>query len=107
MTSTAAQSFSHGLNWFKSSYSGSAGGDCLEVAYEWRKSSYSASEGGNCVEVAYDWHKSTYSGSQGGDCLEVATCPHAIHIRDSKNPGGPILTLSAAAWSAFLADAAN
>ncbi|WP_327224436.1 DUF397 domain-containing protein [Streptomyces platensis] len=53
------------------------------------------------------WFKSSYSGSQGGDCLEVATCPHAIHIRDSKNPGGPILTLSAAAWSAFLADVAN
>jgi hypothetical protein len=84
MTSTAAQSFAHGLNWFKSSYSGSAGGNCLEVAYEWRKSSYSGSEGGNC--------------------LEVATCPQAIHIRDSKNPGGPILTLSAAAWSAFLTD---
>ncbi|MGA5564681.1 DUF397 domain-containing protein [Streptomyces platensis] len=87
MTSTAAQHFSHGLNWFKSSYSGSAGGNCLEVAYEWRKSSYSGSEGGNC--------------------LEVSACPHAIHIRDSKNPGGPILTLSAAAWSAFLADVAN
>ncbi|MEI5134393.1 DUF397 domain-containing protein [Streptomyces libani] len=87
MTSTAAQHFSRGLNWFKSSYSGSAGGDCIEVAYEWRTSSHSASAGGNCVEVA--------------------TCPHAIHIRDSKNPGGPILTLSAAAWSAFLADVAN
>ncbi|MEU8912322.1 DUF397 domain-containing protein [Streptomyces nigrescens] len=87
MTGTAAQHFSRGLNWFKSSYSGSAGGDC--------------------IEVAYDWHKSTYSGSEGGDCVEVATCPHAIHIRDSKNPGGPILTLGAAAWSAFLADVAN
>ncbi|WP_414505591.1 DUF397 domain-containing protein [Streptomyces sp. NEAU-L66] len=87
MTSTAAQHFSHGLNWFKSSYSGSAGG--------------------NCIEVAYDWRKSSYSGSAGGDCLEVSSCPHAIHIRDSKNPGGPILTLSADAWSAFLADVAN
>ncbi|RVU28464.1 DUF397 domain-containing protein [Streptomyces antnestii] len=27
------------LNWFKSSYSGSEGGQCLEVAYDWRKSS--------------------------------------------------------------------
>ncbi|MFG2096490.1 DUF397 domain-containing protein [Streptomyces sp. NPDC048612] len=87
MTSTAAQHFSHGLSWFKSSYSGSAGGDC--------------------VEIAYDWHKSTYSGSEGGNCLEVAACPSAIHIRDSKNPGGPILTLSADAWSAFLADVTN
>lgn len=82
MTSTAAQHFSHGLSWFKSSYSASAGG--------------------NCIEVAYDWHKSSYSGSEGGDCVEVATCPHAIHVRDSKNPAGPALTLSAPAWAAFI-----
>ncbi|GAA2580405.1 DUF397 domain-containing protein [Streptomyces tubercidicus] len=107
MTSTAAQHISRGLSWFKSSYSGSAGGDCIEVAYDWRKSSHSASAGGNCVEVAYDWQKSSYSSDEGGDCLEMATCPHAIHIRDSKDPGGPILTTSAAAWSAFLADVAN
>lgn len=107
MTSTAAQRFSHGLNWFKSSYSGSAGGNCIEVAYDWRKSSHSGSEGGNCLEVAYDWHKSSHSGSEGGDCLEVATCPHAIHVRDSKNPTGPMLTLSATAWAAFLADFTN
>ncbi|MGW8974601.1 DUF397 domain-containing protein [Streptomyces platensis] len=76
-------------------------------ALTWFKSSYSGSQGGDCIEVAYDWHKSTHSGSAGGNCVEVATCPHAIHIRDSKNPGGPILTLSAATWSAFLADVAN
>ncbi|MFE1768173.1 DUF397 domain-containing protein [Streptomyces angustmyceticus] len=73
----------------------------------WFKSSYSGSEGGDCLEVAYDWSKSTYSGSAGGNCLEVATCPHAIHVRDSKNPGGPILTLSATAWASFLADVAR
>ncbi|WP_329146125.1 DUF397 domain-containing protein [Streptomyces sp. NBC_01456] len=87
MTSTEAQSFSNGLTWHKSSYSGSAGGDCIEIAYDWRKSSHSGSEGGNC--------------------LEVATCPHAIHVRDSKNPDGPSLTLSATAWAAFLADVTN
>ncbi|MEU8706668.1 DUF397 domain-containing protein [Streptomyces sp. NPDC048565] len=38
------------LTWFKSSYS--ASGNCLEVAYDWHKSSYSGSKGGNCVEVA-------------------------------------------------------
>ncbi|CUW31301.1 MULTISPECIES: DUF397 domain-containing protein [Streptomyces] len=70
------------LAWFKSSYSGSQGGDCLELAYTWRKSSYSSSEGGNCVEVA--------------------THPTAIHIRDSKIPAGPLLTLSPATWSGFL-----
>lgn len=53
------------------------------------------------------WFKSSYSGSQGGDCVEVATCPSAIHVRDSKNPDGPSLTLSATAWAAFLADVTN
>ncbi|MFF1283497.1 DUF397 domain-containing protein [Streptomyces sp. NPDC058299] len=71
------------LAWFKSSYSGSQGGDCLEVAWSWRKSSHSSSEGGNCVEVAAH--------------------PAAIHIRDSKAaPAGPVLTLSPATWSEFL-----
>ncbi|AJC55828.1 DUF397 domain-containing protein [Streptomyces sp. 769] len=55
------------------------------------------------------WFKSSYSASEGGNCLEVATSsgPHpTIHIRDSKNPGGPVLTLDADAWGAFLADVA-
>ncbi|MEU6480576.1 DUF397 domain-containing protein [Streptomyces sp. NPDC047017] len=69
--------------WFKSSYSGSQGGDCLEVRYDWRKSSYSSPEGGNCVEVAAH--------------------PAAVHIRDSKAaPIGPLLTVSPATWSEFL-----
>ncbi|MGY1436035.1 DUF397 domain-containing protein [Streptomyces reniochalinae] len=67
----------------------------------WFKSSYSGTEGGNCLEVAYDWHKSSYSSDQGSACLEVANCSHAVHVRDSKNPGGPTLTLSPAAWGRF------
>ncbi|MFJ2231950.1 DUF397 domain-containing protein [Streptomyces halstedii] len=90
------------LTWFKSSYSGSEGGDCVEVAYNWRKSSYSGSEGGNCLEVAYHWHKSTHSSDQGGDCVEVAAHPTAVHIRDSKTVDGPVLTVPPAAWTAFL-----
>ncbi|OUD01343.1 DUF397 domain-containing protein, partial [Streptomyces swartbergensis] len=54
------------------------------TALEWFKSSYSGSEGGECLEVAYLWRKSSYSGSEGGQCLEVATHPTAVHIRDSK-----------------------
>ncbi|MFG3116783.1 DUF397 domain-containing protein [Streptomyces sp. NPDC048197] len=70
----------------------------------WFKSSYSASEGGNCVEIAYNWRKSSYSSDQGGACIEVAASPHAtVHVRDSKNPDGPILALSADAWAAFVA----
>ncbi|NEC85171.1 DUF397 domain-containing protein [Streptomyces sp. SID12501] len=75
-------------------------------ALRWFKSSYSDSGGGNCVEVAYAWRKSTYSDGGGGNCVEIAPCPHtptaAIHIRDSKNPTGPNLTVTGEAWSAFL-----
>ncbi|MFD7291237.1 DUF397 domain-containing protein [Streptomyces sp. NPDC059863] len=79
----------------------------MSTALEWFKSSYSGSEGGQCLEVAYDWRKSSYSTEQGGNCLEVAPSPHAIHIRDSKNPTGPTLTLAPASWAAFTTFAAH
>ncbi|GGR49396.1 DUF397 domain-containing protein [Streptomyces netropsis] len=69
----------------------------------WLKSSYSGDEGGACIEVAYAWRKSSYSTEQGGACVEVATLPTAIHVRDSKVPDGPRLTLSPEAWAAFTA----
>ena len=68
----------------------------------WFKSSYSGSEGGNCIEVAYAWRKSSYSSSEGGDCIEVAAHPAAVHIRDSKVPTGDILTVSPSTWTEFL-----
>ena len=73
---------------------------------DWFKSSYSGGGGGNCVEVAYHWQKSSYSGSDAGDCVEVAAHPGAIHVRDSKDPEGPALTFGPAAWAAFAAFAA-
>jgi hypothetical protein len=69
----------------------------------WFKSSYSGPDGGNCLQVAYAWRTSSHSGSEGGNCVEVAACPHTVHIRDSKNPTGPTLTLSPATWAAFMA----
>ncbi|MGW3289396.1 DUF397 domain-containing protein [Streptomyces sp. NPDC001002] len=80
----------------------------MNSARQWFKSTYSGSEGGECLEVAYNWRKSSYSDDEGGQCVEVATCPHAIHIRDSKNPAdtGPTLQLTPAAWAAFTADCA-
>ncbi|MCQ4044336.1 DUF397 domain-containing protein [Streptantibioticus rubrisoli] len=73
----------------------------------WFKSSYSGSQGGACIEVALDWRKSSYSGSNAGQCVEVAACPTAIHVRDSKDPEGPALTFAPAEWSAFLRLAAE
>lgn len=71
----------------------------------WFKSSYSGDDGGNCIEVAYNWQKSSYSSDQGGNCLEVATHPTAIHIRDSKDPDGPNITVSPTTWTSFVAGA--
>ncbi|MEU3834678.1 DUF397 domain-containing protein [Streptomyces microflavus] len=49
------------------------------------------------------WFKSSYSdSSNGSECVEVATAPSVVHVRDSKNPQGPRLALSAAAWAAFV-----
>ncbi|MEU8978164.1 DUF397 domain-containing protein [Streptomyces sp. NPDC048309] len=73
----------------------------------WYKSSYSGSQGDDCVEVALSWRKSTYSGDSSGDCVEIATCPTTIHIRDSKNTRGPQLTLSPTAWTDFVEFAAR
>jgi hypothetical protein len=73
----------------------------------WFKSSYSGGEGGACVEVAMAWRKSSYSGAQGGDCVEVATRPDTVHVRDSKNTTGPILTVTPDAWAEFVGFAAH
>lgn len=67
---------------------------------EWRKSSYSNGSGGACVELA--WRKSSYSNGSGGECIELA---FAGAIRDSKNPGGPVITVSRSALESFVAAA--
>lgn len=64
----------------------------------WRTSSYSTSSG-DCVQVG--WRTSSYSTGQ-GDCVQVAPAPDRVLVRDSKDPGGPALTVSAPAWRAFL-----
>jgi hypothetical protein len=49
-----------------------------------------------------NWKKSSYSGYN-GECVEVATGPEEVMVRDSKNPGGPVLVLTPEAWAEFLA----
>ncbi|MDX2709769.1 DUF397 domain-containing protein [Streptomyces sp. PA03-6a] len=48
------------------------------------------------------WRKSTYSDTEGSNCVEVATTPHRVHVRDSKDPDGPSLSFTPAAWTEFL-----
>ncbi|MFK4225216.1 DUF397 domain-containing protein [Streptomyces sp. NPDC019890] len=75
----------------------------------WRKSSYSNGSGGDCVEVAEafpgaaHWRKSSHSNGDGGDCVEVCDAHTGIvPVRDSKLPHGPVLTLTAPAWTSFV-----
>ncbi|MFD0036222.1 DUF397 domain-containing protein [Streptomyces anulatus] len=79
----------------------------MSTALNWFKSSYSGGEGGQCLEVAYDWRKSSHSGSEGGACVEIAAHPAAVHVRDSKDIEGPTFTVAPTAWSAFAAYAAT
>ncbi|MET7900904.1 DUF397 domain-containing protein [Streptomyces sp. NPDC005355] len=79
----------------------------MSTELAWFKSSYSGGEGQACVEVAVEWRKSSYSGGQDEACVEVAACAHAIHIRDSKDTAIPPLTVTAPAWSTFVAFAAR
>ncbi|MFD5187007.1 DUF397 domain-containing protein [Streptomyces sp. NPDC058357] len=52
------------------------------------------------------WFKSSFS-ENGGQCIEVAVDLVAscgvVPVRDSKDPGGPILTASAASFASFVA----
>ncbi|MEV0217681.1 DUF397 domain-containing protein [Micromonospora sp. NPDC050695] len=49
------------------------------------------------------WRKSTRSGDNNGACVEVAdNLPGLVAVRDSKDPAGPTLTFSPAAWTSFV-----
>lgn len=49
------------------------------------------------------WRRSTYSNTTGGNCVEVADgLPGVVPVRDSKNPDGHRLIVSAASWQAFV-----
>ncbi|WP_328748894.1 DUF397 domain-containing protein [Streptomyces sp. NBC_00285] len=52
------------------------------------------------------WQKSTYS-EEGSACVEIATTPTATHVRDSKTPAGPHLTLHPTTWAEFLSHTAG
>ncbi|MBO4161587.1 MULTISPECIES: DUF397 domain-containing protein [Micromonospora] len=46
------------------------------------------------------WRKSSHSGDEGA-CVELASLPGRVAIRDSKDPGGPVLLFPPTAWAAF------
>jgi uncharacterized protein DUF397 len=49
------------------------------------------------------WTKSSYSGGSGGNCVEVAALAEGgFAVRDSKEPGGPVLRFTAQGWRSFV-----
>ncbi|ARF55967.1 DUF397 domain-containing protein [Streptomyces gilvosporeus] len=56
--------------------------------------------------TSFAWFKSTYSGGEGNECVEVACLPGhdcgRVAVRDSKDPGGPVLAFPTPAFAAFV-----
>ncbi|WP_030171228.1 DUF397 domain-containing protein [Spirillospora albida] len=48
-----------------------------------------------------NWRKSSRSGDTGGECVEVAALSPRVAVRDSKDPGGPVLSFGIQSWAAF------
>ncbi|MBT2873390.1 DUF397 domain-containing protein [Streptomyces sp. McG7] len=66
------------------------------------------SAGGGQDAPALPWFRSSYSSSgDGNDCVEVAIAPGSVHVRDSKAPDGPRLTVRSAAWRRFVSHSSH
>lgn len=53
-------------------------------------------------ELDATWRKSTRSNVEGA-CVEARYADGTAQVRDSKDPSGPVLSFTPAAWTAFLA----
>jgi hypothetical protein len=51
----------------------------------------------------FGWRKSSHSGQT--NCLEVRQASGGVEVRDSKHPGGAVLTFTRDEWLAFVAGA--
>jgi hypothetical protein len=47
------------------------------------------------------WQKSSYC-SEGASCIHIATTPHTIHLTESGDPRGAILTTAPATFRTLL-----
>jgi hypothetical protein len=67
---------------------------------EWRRST--KYKEAHCVEIGAIGRRSTKCESH--HCVAVdRPAVDQVHMRDSKNPDGPVLTFGAGAWRVFLA----
>ncbi|GAA2135703.1 DUF397 domain-containing protein [Actinomadura napierensis] len=92
--------------WRKASRSTAEADNCIEIAsmpraeLPWRKAQRSNESGDDCVELAAvpgsepGWRKASRSTVQNDNCIEVADGMDVVAVRDSKDPGGPMLVLS-------------
>lgn len=54
------------------------------------------------MPLSRTWAKSSYSDPNGGDCVEARHAnAGAVEVRDSKDPGGPVVAFSRESWQAF------
>jgi Domain of unknown function (DUF397) len=53
------------------------------------------------------WRKSTFSGNGGGNCVDIADDGEKIYVRNSKNPGGMVVSFTQSEWTAFISGAKN
>jgi hypothetical protein len=53
--------------------------------------------------VAPLWRKSTYSGAEGNSCVELGQAADGVLVCDTTDRTGPVLTIPARSWHAFLA----
>ncbi|MER6380701.1 DUF397 domain-containing protein [Streptomyces sp. NPDC001127] len=60
---------------------------------------------GHQPDTDFVWSKSSYSGANATECVETSLVPGSVLIRDSKRPGSLRLTVSASAWTWFVAGA--
>jgi hypothetical protein len=58
------------------------------------------------MPLSRDWIKSSYSDPNGGNCVEIRQpAADVVQVRDSKDPNGPVLTVSSQRWRNFLSGA--
>ena len=54
-----------------------------------------------CPDPAF--RKSSFSGASNANCVEVGLVTSEVHLRDSKDPNGPVLRFTPDEWAAFIA----
>ncbi|MFJ4617848.1 DUF397 domain-containing protein [Streptomyces sp. NPDC088812] len=48
------------------------------------------------------WVRSSHSNGAGGECVECAVTDIGALVRDSKDSGGPVISIGSAAWLTFV-----